>query len=100
MNVGMDVNWGSDVSEVKGSVVRKEKDGNGIGGERESLSGGVGQIGSFDGQGNESGYGSEPGYRGDAELGYGDEIDEEEDDPRLMFWGHNFGGIFSLHAYN
>lgn len=95
VNVGMDVNWGSDVSEAKGSVLRKEREGNGNAGggvgERENLSGGVGQIGSFEGQGNESGYGSEPGYRGDAELGYGDEFDEEEDDPRLMFWGHHFG---------
>ncbi|GFZ04588.1 hypothetical protein Acr_17g0001600 [Actinidia rufa] len=46
-------------------------------------------------EGNESGYGSEPGYRGDAEFGYGDEVDEEEDDLRLMFWGEKLGGTDS-----
>nr|XP_043635656.1 putative uncharacterized protein DDB_G0286901 [Erigeron canadensis] len=45
----------------------------------------------LDSQGNESGYGSEPGYRGDAEFGYGDEFDEEEDDNRVLFWGNRFG---------
>ncbi|VAH60619.1 unnamed protein product [Triticum turgidum subsp. durum] len=42
----------------------------------------------------ESGYGSEPGYRGDVELGYGDEIDEEEEDGRqqVFFWGGEIGG--------
>nr|CAD1833294.1 unnamed protein product [Ananas comosus var. bracteatus] len=44
-------------------------------------------------QGNESGYGSEPGYRGDGELGYGDELDEEEDDGRLLFWGEHIEDI-------
>ncbi|VAH60620.1 unnamed protein product [Triticum turgidum subsp. durum] len=41
----------------------------------------------------ESGYGSEPGYRGDVELGYGDEIDEEEEDGRqqVFFWGGEIG---------
>ncbi|GKA37528.1 hypothetical protein Tco_0724093 [Tanacetum coccineum] len=85
-------NWGSDVSEV--GVVR--------GLDRETLN----AVGNFTGlyhsyvsngnngnvgesNGNESGYGSEPGYRGDAELGYGDEFDEEEDDARLLFWGNN-----------
>ncbi|KAF2315012.1 hypothetical protein GH714_037553 [Hevea brasiliensis] len=34
--------------------------------------------------GNESGYGSEPGYRGDAEFGYEDELDEEEEDARAL----------------
>ncbi|KAF3627171.1 putative magnesium/proton exchanger-like [Capsicum annuum] len=47
--------------------------------------------GNFEGLGNESGYGSEPGYRGDAEFGYGDEFDEEEDDQRVSFWGDEFG---------
>ena len=41
----------------------------------------------------DSGYGSEPGYRGDVELGYGDEIDEEEEDGRQqLFWGGVIGG--------
>ncbi|CAL5437232.1 unnamed protein product [Camellia sinensis] len=51
------------------------------------MSSGFGQSGNFDCLGNESGYGSEPGYRGDAEFGYGDEFDEEEDDHRVLFWG-------------
>ncbi|KAA8543095.1 hypothetical protein F0562_021410 [Nyssa sinensis] len=83
-----DSNWASDVSEAAKNS-RREKDGGS--GERENLSSAFGQIGNFDSQGNESGYGSEPGYRGDAEFGYGDEVDEEEDDPRLLFWGEKFG---------
>ena len=53
---------------------------------------GFGVSGCSEANGNESGYGSEPGYRGDAEFGYGDEFDEEEDDPRLLFWGDQLGG--------
>lgn len=86
-----DGNWASDVSEARNS--RKERDGGGSG-EKENPGVGFGPSGGFDGQGNESGYGSEPGYRGDAELGYGDELDEEEDDSRLLFWGNRFGGTF------
>ncbi|KAI3460804.1 hypothetical protein Pfo_017467 [Paulownia fortunei] len=82
-----DANWASDVSERNS---RREREGNG-GGERENVSAGYGQFGNCDSQGNESGYGSEPGYRGDVELGYGDEFDEEEDDPRALFWGEEFG---------
>ncbi|KAL0896840.1 hypothetical protein Bca101_080801 [Brassica carinata] len=37
--------------------------------------------------GNESGYGSESGYRGNVEFGYGDEYDDEEEDVKLLFWG-------------
>nr|GMD15630.1 LIM domain-containing protein [Ipomoea batatas] len=48
---------------------------------------------------NESGYGSEPGYRGDGEIGYGDEFDEEEDDQRLLFWGHEFGGNYTVNNW-
>ena len=55
---------------------------------------GNGNVGESNG--NESGYGSELGYRGDAKLGYGDEFDEEEDDARLLFWGNRFGGIHCL----
>ncbi|KAH6799732.1 hypothetical protein C2S51_036216 [Perilla frutescens var. frutescens] len=40
---------------------------------------------------NESGYGSEPGYKGDVELEYGDELDEEEDGRREFFWGEECG---------
>ncbi|CAA6669105.1 unnamed protein product [Spirodela intermedia] len=50
-----------------------------------------GGFGVLDLQWNESGYGSETGYRGDAEHGYGDEFDEEEDDGRVLFWGDHFG---------
>ncbi|KAJ9171816.1 hypothetical protein P3X46_015129 [Hevea brasiliensis] len=86
-----DANWTSDVSEAKNSSrrererEREEKENLGIGV-------GFGQFGNFDAQGNESGYGSEPGYRGDAEFGYEDELDEEEEDARLLFWGDQFGG--------
>ncbi|EOX95076.1 hypothetical protein QUC31_004839 [Theobroma cacao] len=82
---GADAYWASDVSEARNS--RRER-GDGGSGEKESLGG---QFGGFDAQGNESGYGSEPGYRGDGEFGYGDEVDEEEEDARLLFWGHHFG---------
>ncbi|PON55325.1 LYR motif protein [Trema orientale] len=85
-----DANWSSDVSEARNS--RRDRDGGGGGsGEKENLGSGFGPIGGFDLQGAESGYGSEPGYRGDAEFGYGDELDEEEDDARLLFWGNQFG---------
>lgn len=85
-----DPNWASDVSDRNS---RREREGSGMGGgDRESVSGGQGQFGNCDNQGNESGYGSEPGYRGDAELGDGD---EEDDDSRVLFWGDEFGGIFS-----
>ncbi|CAL5352299.1 unnamed protein product [Camellia sinensis] len=89
--VNGDANWASDVSEAAKNS-RRERDGGGGGGsgERENLITGFGHIGNLDGLGNESGYGSEPGYRGDAEFGYGDELDEEEDDHRLMFWGEKF----------
>lgn len=86
-----DANWASDVSEARNS--RRERDGGGGGsGEKDGSGNGFGPNGGFDAQGNESGYGSEPGYRGDAEFGYGDELDEEEDDARLLFWGEQFGG--------
>ncbi|XP_057963888.1 uncharacterized protein LOC131155022 isoform X2 [Malania oleifera] len=84
--VNGDASWASDVSEAKNS--RRDRDV----ADKENLGCGFGQIGSFDALGNESGYGSEPGYRGDAEFGYGDEVDEEEDDPRLQFWGERVGG--------
>ncbi|KAG6785097.1 hypothetical protein POTOM_010820 [Populus tomentosa] len=77
--VNGDANWASDVSQTKNSV--NEREG------KENLLGVGNVIGNLD---SESGYGSEPGYRGDAEFGYGDEIDEEEDDARLLFWGHHF----------
>ncbi|KAJ4957181.1 hypothetical protein NE237_013964 [Protea cynaroides] len=84
-----DASWASDVSEAN---KHSRRDGRDVGsGERENLGSGSWQAGVFDHQGNESGYGSEPGYRGDAEFGYGDELDEEEDDGRLLFWGDRFG---------
>ncbi|KAF7846810.1 hypothetical protein BT93_L3710 [Corymbia citriodora subsp. variegata] len=92
--------WASDVSEARiNNGLRRDKDGGGGGsGERENLGSGFGQTGHFGDvvPGNESGYGSEPGYRGDAEFGYGDEVDEEEEDARALFWGHQFGGIKHL----
>ncbi|XWS31729.1 hypothetical protein CRYUN_Cryun23aG0100700 [Craigia yunnanensis] len=89
---GGDAYWASDVSEARNS--RRER-GDGGSGEKESLGGLGGQFGGFDAQGNESGYGSEPGYRGDGEFGYGDEVDEEEEDARLLFWGDHFGDTYS-----
>jgi hypothetical protein len=82
-----DANWSSDVGEAKNS-----RDGGS--GEKEKENVGIGFVvnGCSDANGNESGYGSEPGYRGDAEFGYGDEFDEEEDDHRVLFWGNQFGG--------
>lgn len=85
-----DPNWSSDVSEAKNSRRERERDGGS--GEKENLGVGFGVSGCSEANGNESGYGSEPGYRGDAEFGYGDEFDEEEDDPRLLFWGDQLGG--------
>ena len=89
--VNGDANWSSDVSEARNS--RRDRDGGS--GEKDNLGSGFGPSGGlgFDSQGVESGYGSEPGYRGDAEFGYGDELDEEEDDTRLLFWGNEFGGM-------
>uniref|UniRef100_A0A803L9U3 Uncharacterized protein n=1 Tax=Chenopodium quinoa TaxID=63459 RepID=A0A803L9U3_CHEQI len=54
--------------------------------------GASGNANGWASDGSESGYGSEPGYRGDAEFGYGDEIDDEEEDTRLLLWGERFGG--------
>ncbi|KAK8630785.1 hypothetical protein V6N13_079560 [Hibiscus sabdariffa] len=86
---GGDPCWASDVSEARNN--RKER-GDGGSGEKENS---VVQFGGFDAQGNESGYGSEPGYRGDGEFGYGDEVDEEEEDNRLLLWGDHFGDTHS-----
>ncbi|KAK6937378.1 hypothetical protein RJ641_030886 [Dillenia turbinata] len=81
--VSGDGNWGSDEGK---SCLRRES---GVGGEREILGSGCALNGGLESQvqGNESGYGSEPGYRGDAEFGYDDEFDEEEDDSKMLFWG-------------
>ncbi|KAE8697911.1 mitochondrial zinc maintenance protein 1 [Hibiscus syriacus] len=86
-NVG-DAYWTSDVSEARNP--RRERGDNGSG-EKESLGGVGAQLGCFDARGNESGYGSEPGYRGDGEFGYGDGVDEEEEDTPLLFCGDHFG---------
>ncbi|KAK4767216.1 hypothetical protein SAY87_023518 [Trapa incisa] len=79
--------WGSDVSEAKNSRRDRERE------ENMSVTGQGfnGHMGNSDTLGNESGYVSEPGYRGDAEFGYGDEFDEEEEDSRILFWGDKFG---------
>ncbi|CAJ2629126.1 unnamed protein product [Trifolium pratense] len=82
-----DANWSSDVGEAKNS-----RDGGSGEKEKENVGIGFGVNGCSEGNGNESGYGSEPGYRGDAEFGYGDEFDEEEDDHRVLFWGNQLGG--------
>ncbi|XP_010456030.1 PREDICTED: uncharacterized protein LOC104737525 [Camelina sativa] len=77
-----EANWGSDVSEAARHSRRERRDS---GGEKEA-SGGFGFAVGIDPMGNESGYGSEPGYRGDAEFGYGDEFDDEEEDVKPLFW--------------
>lgn len=98
-----DVNWGSDASEAKISRNdARDLGGSGGGG------GGGGSVTDRDGMGfmvfqssigvasdlsvNDPGYGSETGYKGDAEFGY-DEFDEEEDDGRLSFWDNRVGGL-------
>ncbi|KAF2949863.1 hypothetical protein DAI22_01g148000 [Oryza sativa Japonica Group] len=85
--------WASDVGEVRmrdvpmatefGPAAPVGGAGSGSGG-----TGAAAEVAAAD-----SGYGSEPGYRGDVELGYGDEIDEEEEDGRqqLFFWGEEIG---------
>lgn len=94
--VNGNANWASDVSDGKNS--RRDRDGEiGV---KDNLGSGFGSMGGLDTQGNESGYGSEPGYRGDAEFGYGDDFDEEEDDARLLFWGHEMKGKFSPNTEN
>ncbi|KAJ0243265.1 LYR motif protein [Hirschfeldia incana] len=75
-----EANWASDVSEAR----RSRRDS---GGEKEAASGFGFAVGVVDPMGNESGYGSEPGYRGDVEFGYGDEYDDEEEDVKPLFWG-------------
>ncbi|XP_028771209.1 uncharacterized protein LOC114728463 [Neltuma alba] len=80
-----DANWSLDMSEAKNSKRDKERDGGSA--EKENLGIGFGASGVSDVNGNESGYESEPGYRGDAEVGYGDEPDEEDDDARMLFCG-------------
>ncbi|KAB2633838.1 hypothetical protein D8674_040794 [Pyrus ussuriensis x Pyrus communis] len=65
-------------------------------GEKENVGVGFGPIGGFDAQVNKSGYGSEPGYRGDAEFSYGNEFDEEEEDTQVLFWGDQFRDADSM----
>ncbi|XP_068663734.1 uncharacterized protein [Aristolochia californica] len=85
VNGNGDVNWASDVREAK-------KEGGGLSVERDNSASGLLAFGVFEGNGNESGYGSEPGYRGDGEFGYGDEFDEEEEEGRPLFWGNGLEG--------
>lgn len=88
-----DGNWGSEmvvpINEVKNPLIAFKREGRDIGGEH------IFSWQGIDIQSNESGYGSEPGYRGDEELGYGedgagDELDEEEDDVEITCWGNLF----------
>ncbi|XP_057776607.1 uncharacterized protein LOC130995365 [Salvia miltiorrhiza] len=79
--------WVPDESERN---LRRDKEGNGRG-EREFVISGYGLVSNCDIQGNESGYGSDSGYKGDVELEYGDELDVEEDDGRSLFWGDECG---------
>ncbi|KAF7841690.1 uncharacterized protein G2W53_003988 [Senna tora] len=76
-----DSNWSSDVSKAKNS--RRDRDSDGGSGEKENLGIGFGVSGFYDANGNETRYGSELGYRGDAEFGYRDELEEEEDETRF-----------------
>ena len=84
--------WASDVGEVRMRDVSMATEfgpapvsGVGVGG------GGVGAA--AEAAAIDSGYGSEPGYRGDVELGYGDEMDEEDEDGRQqLFWDGVIGG--------
>lgn len=88
-----DGNWASElvvpINEVKNTPGAFKREGKDIGGEP------ICPWQGIDIQSNESGYGSEPGYRGDEELGYGedgvgDELDEEEDDVDITRWGKLF----------
>lgn len=94
--VNGDWSSGWDINEPRISRKESRDVGGGAGLERESSGFGPFQGGGWSGalesQGIESGYGSEPGYRGDGELGYGDEFDEDDDDGRQLFWGKQFGG--------
>ncbi|XP_078158306.1 LYR motif protein isoform X1 [Carex rostrata] len=93
------MSWGSDFSEIR---IPRHREGRGdnsglsFTAEKEGAGSGSALVGTGGAgqekdplQGNESGYGSEPGYRGDAELGYGDEFDEDDefDARHLLFWG-------------
>ena len=62
---------------------------------REKEASGFGFAVEVDPMGNESGYRSEPGYRGDVELGYGDEYDDEEEDVKLLFWGGKSSKLYN-----
>ncbi|XP_066308840.1 uncharacterized protein [Miscanthus floridulus] len=87
--------WASDVGEVRMRDVPMATEFGpapvaGIG----AASGGVGAA--AEATVADSGYGSEPGYRGDVELGYGDEIDEEEEEEdgrQQLFWGRVIGDM-------
>ncbi|EOA38803.1 hypothetical protein CARUB_v10011110mg [Capsella rubella] len=76
-----EANWSSDVSEAARNS-RRDRDSS-VGEKEGGFGLGFG-IGVVEPMGNDSGYGSEPGYRGDAEIGYGD---EEEEDSKPLFWG-------------
>ncbi|PAN30786.1 hypothetical protein PAHAL_5G387300 [Panicum hallii] len=85
--------WASDVGEVRmRDVPMVTEFGPAPVGGAAAGAGGVGAA--VEAAAADSGYGSEPGYRGDVELGYGDEIDEEEEDGRQqLFWGGVIGDM-------
>ncbi|KAK3164257.1 hypothetical protein QOZ80_1AG0014880 [Eleusine coracana subsp. coracana] len=88
--------WASDVGEVRMRDVPMAPE---FGPAPVGAAGaGAGAIGAVaEAAAAESGYGSEPGYRGDVELGYGDEIDEEDDDGKQqLFWGGMIGDMSKM----
>ncbi|XP_031486944.1 uncharacterized protein LOC116255299 [Nymphaea colorata] len=78
-----DANWAP--HELKGSCGKEGKEF--LGGRENFFSSNCSLHSVVDSQSHDSGYVSEPGYKGDVEYGYGDELDEEEEDGRFLFWG-------------
>ncbi|KAJ8500569.1 hypothetical protein OPV22_011121 [Ensete ventricosum] len=103
--VNGDGSWGSDVSEAARMTRREGREVGGGGGlEREGSAlgtlQGIGSVVVLESQGNESGYGSEPGYRGDGELGYDDEFEDDDDDGKQLFWGEEIGDTDQMEIGN
>ncbi|KAF3333238.1 hypothetical protein FCM35_KLT00929 [Carex littledalei] len=87
------MSWGSDFSEVR---IPRHREGRGDNSglsfavEKEGVGSGSGLVGTGGaGQEKDPLQGNESGYRGDEELGYGDEFDEDDefDARHLLFWG-------------
>ncbi|CAL9171628.1 unnamed protein product [Musa hybrid cultivar] len=100
-----DGSWGSDVSEAARMTRREGREVGGGGGlDREGSAlgalQGIGSVVVLESQGNESGYGSEPGYRGDGELGYDDEFEDDDDDGKQLFWGEEIGDTDQMEIGN